>query len=277
VEHPIVQLRNVTHAYDGAPVLEDVSLTIPEGAFVGIVGPSGSGKTTLLRLIAGQLQAVTGTVETGVEGRPVRIGYVPQLEAVDWSFPVTVEEVVLMGMASSERLPRASRRARAATVELLDRLGIADLRRRQIRDLSGGQQQRAFLARALVGRPDLLLLDEPTSGVDIKTRHDILHLLHALNHEAIAVVLTTHDLNAVAAHLPRLVCLHRRVIAEGTPAEVLTPEVLRRLYGAEMVVIQREGMLLVGDVPSATRDPHDHHTEEEPMPTAHFEDRSWTG
>jgi zinc/manganese transport system ATP-binding protein len=274
VEHPIVRFRNVTHAFEGDLVLEDVTLTIPEGAFIGVVGPSGAGKTTLLRLIDGQLRPATGEVATGSDGASVRIGYVPQLEAIDWSFPVTVEELALLGMAGSERLPRASRRARSAVSDLLERLGIATLRRRQIRDLSGGQQQRAFLARALVRRPDLLLLDEPTSGVDIKTRHDILHLLHTLNHETIAIVLTTHDLNAVAAHLPRLVCLNRRVIAEGGPGEVLTPEVLRRLYGAEMVVLEREGMLLIGDVPSATRDPHDHHAvdDQAALPSAHFEE-----
>src|SRR3989454_12829399 len=155
----------------------------------------------------------------------------------------------------------------------LSKLGICNLAHRHIRNLSGGQQQRTFIARALIRKPDLLLLDEPTIGVDVKTRHDILHLLHSLNHEGIAIVLTTHDLNAVAAHLPSLVCLNRRVIASGTPEEILTPEVLHELYGADMVVVRQDGMLLIGDVPSAFREEHDRAEHPAEVPVAHFGER----
>jgi ABC-type cobalamin/Fe3+-siderophores transport system ATPase subunit len=123
-----------------------------------------------------------------------------------------------------------------------------------------------------VRRPDLLLLDEPTSGVDVATRHDILHLLHELNHEGIAIVMTTHDLNAVAAHIPMLICVNGRIVAEGTPEQVLTTQVLRDLYGAEMVVVNREGMILVGDAFGATVDPHDRELHPEGTPAAHFGD-----
>ena len=109
--------------------------------------------------------------------------------------------------------------------------------------------------------------------MDVKTRHDILHLLHSLNHEGIAIVLTTHDLNAVAAHLPSLVCLNRRLIASGTPEEILTPEVLHDLYGADMVVVRQDGMLLIGDVPSAFREEHDRGKHPVEVPVAHFGDR----
>src|SRR2546429_7915810 len=146
---------------------------------------------------------------------------------------------------------------RAEDRSILDKLGIEHLARRHIRNLSGGQQQRAFIARALIRRPQLLVLDEPTIGVDVKTRHDILHLLHSLNHEGIAIVLTTHDLNAVAAHLPTLICLNRRIVAAGTPNELLTEAVLRTLYGAEMLAVRQDGMLLIGDAPSAFRAEHD--------------------
>jgi zinc/manganese transport system ATP-binding protein/zinc transport system ATP-binding protein len=160
---------------------------------------------------------------------------------------VTVEQVVLMGRRSGRGWPWPSREDRHAVAALLERLGIAALARRHIRDLSGGQQQRVFLARALVSQPRLLLLDEPTSGVDVKTRHDILHLLEELNGEGITIVLTTHDLNAVAAHLPWVVCLNGHLIAEGPPIEVLTSDVLRRTYGAEMTVLRHEGHLLIVD------------------------------
>jgi ABC-type Mn2+/Zn2+ transport system ATPase subunit len=132
---------------------------------------------------------------------------------------------------------------------MMKQLGILHLAGRHIRELSGGQQQRAFLARALVSSPSLLLLDEPTSGVDVKTRDDVMHLLHDLNHEGVTIVITTHEINAVAVHLPRLVCLSGRVLAEGTPYEVITTDVLRQTYGAEMPVIHYEGMPIVAESP----------------------------
>jgi len=271
MHHPIVEFENVYYTYGEGVVLDRISLTIPEGAFVGVVGPSGAGKTTMLKLISGTTKPAAGMVRIGNNGTKVRLAVVPQIEAIDWNFPVTVEEVVLLGRAADRRLvPWAPASARAEAREILDKLGIGQLAHRHIRNLSGGQQQRAFIARALMRKPELLLLDEPTAGVDVKTRHDILHLLHSLNHEGIAIVLTTHDLNAVAAHLPSLVCINRRLIAMGTPQEVLTPSVLSELYGADMVVIQQEGMLLIGDVPSAFKDEHARAQHPQEVPAAHF-------
>jgi zinc/manganese transport system ATP-binding protein len=265
----LVELDDLSCGYDGRPVLERVSLRLEAGRFAGIVGPSGSGKTTILRAILGQAEVYGGGVRFpsrdegglpgpgGPGGRPPRVGYVPQLETVDWTFPVTVEQVVLMGLAAeSGPFPWARRSDRRRLGELLDRLGIADCAGRHIRDLSGGQQQRAFLARALIRSPELLLLDEPTSGSDIKTRHEILHLLADLNREGITVLLTTHDLNSVAAHLPWVICLNRRVVAQGSPDDVFTPEVLGRTYGAEMVVVRQGDLILVSDKLAAMRDPH---------------------
>jgi ABC-type Mn2+/Zn2+ transport system ATPase subunit len=274
MHHPIVELRNVSFSFAEEKVLDGLSLSIPEGAFVGLVGPSGAGKTTLLKLLTGVLKPTSGDIRlgTGRDSGRIRLAVVPQLETIDWNFPVTVEEVVLMGRAAdSGLLPWTSRELRAEARAILGTLGIGGLARRHIRNLSGGQQQRAFIARALLRHPDLLLLDEPTSGVDVKTRHDIIHLLHSLNHEGIAVVLTTHDLNAVAAHLPSLVCINHRIIAAGSPGEVLTPDVLRELYGAEMLVVEQDGMLLIGDAPSAYRDEHERAAHPE-VAAAHFGD-----
>jgi len=241
-----VRLDGVTCSYDGPPVLADVDLTVSAGTFSGIVGPSGSGKTTLLRAVLGTAPVVTGTVwrEPGVA-----MGYVPQVETVDWNFPVTVAEAVLMARTRGRRLPWASRAEKREVADVLARLGIGDLGRRHIRHLSGGQQQRVFIARALLGRPGVLLLDEPTSGVDVRTRHDVLHLLADLNAQGLAIVLTTHDLNGIAAHLPHLVCLNTRVTGQGTPAEVLTPAVLERTYGAPMDVLEHCGLPVVVDPP----------------------------
>ena len=250
---PIVKLEGVTCGYGGQPVLSDVTLSIEPGDFVGLLGPSGSGKTTLLRSILGVVDLYSGQVL--VNGLPTtqkrpRVGYVPQLETIDWNFPVTVEEVVMMGRTMDNPLfPWYRRQERELARKMLDRLQIAHLARRHIRELSGGQQQRAFLARALISSPRLLLLDEPTAGVDIKTRDDVMHLLHELNHQGITIVMTTHEINAVAAHLPWVVCLNGRILAQGPPAEVFTTETFKLTYNAEMPIIHYQGMTLVGERP----------------------------
>ena len=239
----LVRLDKVTCRYATETVLVNIDLAVAPGEFVGVVGPSGSGKTTLLRTILGAVRPVVGTVTR----RPgVSLAYVPQTETVNWNFPVTVGECVLMARGG-RTLPWPSRAERAEVSRILDRLGIGNLESRHIRQLSGGQQQRVFIARALLRRPQLLLMDEPTAGVDVKTRHEILHVLHELNAGGLAIVLTTHDLNGVAAHLPQLVCLNREVIAAGKSAEVLTPDVLERTYGAPMDVLEHAGMPLVVD------------------------------
>ena len=250
---PIVELIDVSSGYDGQRVLNQVNLRIMPGDFVGLLGPSGSGKTTLLRTILGAANLYQG--EVTVEGvsttrkRP-RAGYVPQLETIDWNFPVTVEEAVMMGRTMNNPLfPWHKAQDKQQAREMMERLGIFDLLKRHIRELSGGQQQRVFLARALISSPSLLLLDEPTSGVDIKTRDEVMHLLHDLNHQGVTVILTTHEINSVAAHLPWLVCLNGHILAEGPPSEVITPDVLYQTYGARMPVVEYEGMTLVAETP----------------------------
>ena len=250
---PIVEIKAVTCGYEKQQVLTDVSLTIMPGDFVGLLGPSGSGKTTLLRTVLGAVDLYEGEVlVNGVattKKRP-RIGYVPQLETIDWNFPVTVQEVVMMGRTMENKLfPWYRKEEKDLAAEMMGRLGILDLADRHIRELSGGQQQRVFLARALISSPQLLLLDEPTSGVDIKTRDDVMHLLHDLNHDGVTIIITTHEINAVAVHLPWIVCLAGRILAEGPPSEVITTEVLRLTYGAEMPVIHYEGMTIVAESP----------------------------
>jgi ABC-type Mn2+/Zn2+ transport system ATPase subunit len=244
VESSLVRAIGVSVRFGRTPVLEDVDLDIRPAEFVGLVGPSGAGKTTLLRTILGLVQPGAGRVEREPS---LRIGYVPQVGSVDWSFPLTVSECVLLSRARQRNLPWATRDEKARVADLLERLGLADLGDRHLRDLSGGQQQRVFVARALVSDPHLLVLDEPTSGVDVRTRHEVLHLLADLHSMGPAIVLATHDLNGLAAHLPHIVCLNRRIVASGVPLDVLTPEVLEATYGAPFEVLVHAGFPVVID------------------------------
>jgi len=243
----LIVSERLTVNYDGGPsVLIDVDLTVEPGDLIGIVGPSGSGKSTLLRALLGTVSPVSGSVRR-VAG--LSVGLVPQVETIDWNFPVTVAECVGMARARGLRTPWITRRERSEITDVLERLGLHDLGGRHIRDLSGGQQQRVFLARALFTNAQVIFLDEPTSGLDVRTRHDVLHLLDDLNEEGLTIVLTTHDLNGIAAHLPTIVCLNRSVIGAGSPDEVLVPEVLERTYGSPMEVLEHGGMRVVVDAP----------------------------
>ena len=240
----LLRLDRVSAGYGGRHVLHDVDLQVSAGDFTGVVGPSGSGKTTLLRLMLGTLAPAHGTVATA-DG--LRVGYVPQVQTVSWDFPVTVAECVLMARRPEHPWPWPTRAERSDVAAALGRLGIGELAGRHIRELSGGQQQRMFLARALVRLPQLLLLDEPTSGVDVQTRHEVLHLLAGLAADGIAVLLTTHDLNGMAAHLPHLVALNGRVVATGAPDRVIRPAVLEEVYGARLEVLEHLGIPVVVD------------------------------
>lgn len=246
----LIALNGVDASYGDKVVLADVDFHVHQHQFTGIVGPSGAGKTTLLRLLLGSLRPHHGTI-TRVPG--LRMAYVPQLETVDWNFPATVFECVLMSRRSGRLMPWANSTERAAVHGVLERLGIEELSERHIRELSGGQQQRMFLARALLSDPQLLLLDEPTSGVDVSTRHEVLHLLDDLHHDGVAIVLTTHDLNGMAAHLPGIVCVNKRIVAEGTPESILTSDVLEQTFGARMEVLEHLGMRVVVDEPHQSR------------------------
>ena len=249
---PAVSLTGVSAGYEHNVVFTRLSLDIHAGQFAGIVGPTGCGKTTLLKIILGTMPAFSGEVRVAGQAaatiRPGLVGYVPQLGSVDWSFPVTVEEVILMGLYTSGRVwPWPSREERRRVRDLAHRLGIHDCLRHHIVHTSGGQRQRAFLARALISNPRLVVLDEPTSGVDIKTQHEVLHLLGDINSEGITVLLTTHDLNAVASHLPWVICFNNGIVAQGRPQDIFTADILTRTYGGDIVIVRHEGHFLIAN------------------------------
>ena len=235
-------LRGITVAYDHRPVLRSVSLTVNRGELVGIVGPNGAGKTTLLRAILGTVRLDAGRVE--VFGRPLRyqrkrVAYVPQTEAVDWDFPVTVFDVVMMGRMHHYACRLWPRRAdRQAAWQALAMVDMADLANRHIRQLSGGQRQRAFIARALCQNADLLLLDEPFAGIDASTEQTIFSLIEQLKAEGRALLVVNHDLG-VLDRFDAVVLLNGHIVAAGPPREAATAENLRRTYGGRLSLLER--------------------------------------
>jgi ABC-type Mn2+/Zn2+ transport system ATPase subunit len=237
---PALHVRDLWVRYGVQPVLEEVSFALPAGQLVGIIGPNGAGKTTLLKAILGLVAVERGTVAVHGE-RPTRRGglvaYVPQRDAVNWRFPATVADVVLMGRYGRLGwLRRPGTEDRAIARRCLAQVGMQAYAGRAIAELSGGQQQRVFLARALAQEPEVLLLDEPISGVDAPTQETILRILAELAAHGKTLLLTTHDLRCNMEYFDGLLALNRTLIALGPSAQVLTPGVLTRTYGTQIVL-----------------------------------------
>ena len=246
--NPAVLLHAVTAGYGDRVALRDVNLEVGRGSLLAIFGPNGGGKSTLLKLIAGMLQPWAGTVETlgAPAGRAARrVAYVPQAELVDWSFPVTVWNVAMMGRYPAlGPLHQPTRIDHAAVAAALERVGMTDHARTQIGQLSGGQRRRAFLARALAAGPELYLLDEPVTGVDIPTQHDLMALLTAESERGRTVIATTHDLAAVERHFEQAVAVNGGVIASGSATIVDDADILSRTYGGHLLVLGDRAVLL---------------------------------
>ncbi|MBN2250770.1 MAG: ABC transporter ATP-binding protein [Candidatus Altiarchaeota archaeon] len=227
----IVRLRDVSVAFEGVSVLEDVNLSIYDREFLGIIGPNGGGKTTLLKVILGFIKPDKGTVEvfgrTPEEGRR-HIGYVPQHSRIDIHFPASVSDVVLMGRYAKKGLLRHyDKKDRAKALSALERVGMADLKDRHIGKLSGGQRQRVLIARALVSEPGLLLMDEPISSVDKTVEAGLYEFLEELK-ERISVVMVSHDISAVSVHVDKIACLNRRLYYHDS--KELSQEALEEAY-----------------------------------------------
>jgi len=240
MESPLVQLKDVGFGYGPEPVLDGVDLAVNRGDYLGLIGPNGSGKTTLLKLILGTLSAPRRG-EIRLFGTPAaqfrerwKIGYVAQKAAsFNSGFPATVEEIVTTGLVARRGLWRLltgeDRKAARAALEQVGMLGFKD---RLIGRLSGGQQQRVFIARALVSRPELLILDEPTVGVDVQAESQFYQLIRELRASmGLTVVLVSHDIGAVAHEVTSLACLNRRLFYHGSPDDFGTEEQLCELYG----------------------------------------------
>ena len=242
---PAALVRDLSFAYNGALVLEDVNLTIEARDFVCLVGPNGGGKTTLLKILLGLLSPSKGSVtvfgKTPEEARS-QIGYMPQHSNLDPKFPVSVLDVVLMGRIGHGRVfGRYSKTDRKIATQMLEWVGLEDFCRTPLSSLSGGQQQRALIARALACEPDLLLLDEPTANLDLHVEGQLYDLLQRLN-ENLTIVLVSHDLGFVSDLVKTVICVNRTAFVH--PTDQLTGDAILNLYGGDVRLVR-----------------HDHHCE----------------
>jgi len=248
---PILELTDVSVRYDGTDALDGVSFRLEPDERVAVVGPNGAGKSTLFKVVAGVIHPTAGTVKVYGHGPGghICIGYVPQRSQVDWSFPANVADVVMMGRTGRMGLFHWPRQEDWETVRRsLELVGMQELAHKQIGELSGGQQQRVFIARTLVQEAEILLMDEPLTGLDVPAQEDILHVIDLLREQGVTVMAATHDLNLAARHFDRVMLLNRRLLGFGKPSEVFTPENLRLAYGGHVTLMETdEGTLVVGD------------------------------
>ena len=254
-------VRGLWAGYNHHPALEDISFDVTQGDIVGIIGPNGSGKSTLMKAVLGLVKPWRGRIQVlGDAGAPARqrVGYMPQVEQVDWDFPVTVGDVALMGRyAPRGLLRRATRSDREAADAALERVGMYHLKHQLIGELSAGQRRRVLLARALVNHPALLLLDEPTAGMDASAQHQLLDIIDDLRRGGATVVLSTHDLSCVPEWCGQAACLNRRLIAFGPPSEILNERVLNETFGTHLLLVHMDGQAYA----------YQHHTHVERSPT----------
>ncbi len=236
-----LSVYDLTVAYQRKPVIWDVEFEIPKGQLVGIVGPNGAGKSTLIKAIMDLVPKASGRVRIfgdSYQQNRRRVGYVPQRESVDWDFPIDALDVVTMGLYGQIGWFWPVRKMhRQLAMEALERVGIADLARRQISQLSGGQQQRTFLARALVQDADLYLMDEPFAAVDASTEAAIVDVLRDMKQAGKTTLVVHHDLQTVPEYFDQVILLNMRVVANGAVDEVFTADNLQKTYGGRLTLL----------------------------------------
>jgi len=260
---PIIQAAHATFSYANKIALTDITFQIAEGEFVGIIGPNGSGKTTLLKGILGLVPPISGELhifDCACEQmrchHRAKIGYLPQKGLVDSHYPITAGEVALMGRYGAIGLFRSPSKAdKAIVLESLVAVGMGALADFPFGALSSGQQQRVLIARALSQRPKILLLDEPTTGIDTPAQHQLIELVcHLHKQYGLTILFVTHDINMVSPVVDSLILLRGRLFGKGAPSDLLTKEILSEVYGQEVVLTEREKTPYV--IVSDTHDTH---------------------
>ena len=241
---PLLQFENVALGYGRKRILNDVTFAAARGDYLAIVGSNGGGKTTLLRALLGLLKPQSGTIS---RDENLHFGYVPQLQGVDEIFPLTALDVVLMGRYGRlGALHQPTKDDRERAVRVLDEVGIAHLAKHLYRDLSGGQKQRTLIARALVGEPDVLVLDEHTNDLDIAGEKAIMALLDRLHNEHnFAIVMVSHSLNAVANHCHEIGIIREGRCTFAPVGNVMNPQYLEELYGVPLRVLEHDGQRVI--------------------------------
>lgn len=237
-----IEVRDLTVAYQDKPVLWDIDLDVPYGVLMAVVGPNGAGKTTFVKALLGLVRPAAGQIRMlgdAYEKRRRDVAYVPQRGSVDWDFPTSALDVVMMGLYGKLGwIRRPGRRERQQAMKALEKVGMQDFAKRQIRQLSGGQQQRVFLARALVQEAEIYLMDEPFQGVDATTERAIISLLRNLREQGKTLLVVHHDLQTVTEYFDHVLLLNVRRIASGPVPDVFTEENLRLTYGGRVAFLR---------------------------------------
>jgi manganese/iron transport system ATP-binding protein len=247
---PILDVRKVSVRYNGRQALQDITFHLHPGERIAVVGPNGAGKSTLFKVVSGVLSPTSGevTIFGSQPGRHVCIAYIPQRSQVDWNFPVSVADVVMMGRSAKlGPLNWPHKRDWEHVQRALETVDLSNLASRQISQLSGGQQQRMFIARALAQEAELMLMDEPLTGLDTPAQEGLLDLLDTLRSRNVTVMVATHDLEQAARHFDRILLLNHQIVAFGPPDKVLQTENLLRAYGGRLRSSSGEDVLTVDD------------------------------
>jgi len=259
---PILGIKDLTVRFDGSIALDEISFELQKAEHLAVVGPNGAGKSTLFKVIAGVLTPTEGQVHVyGLEpDGHICIAYVPQRSQVDWSFPVNVADTVMMGRVGKMGLFRQPRARDWDIVhQSLEVVKMSHLAKRQISQLSGGQQQRMFIARALAQEAELMLMDEPLTGLDISSQEDIFIIMEKLQQRAVTVLVAMHDLKLAAKRFDRVMLINHHIIGLGTPEEVFSTENLTSAYGGHLHLVPGEdGILVVSDT-CCEGDEDEHH------------------
>ena len=238
----VLMCTDLSVHYENRSALRNVNMTVQSGHITALLGPNGAGKSTLLKVLAGMIPPSHGSVafeNQDLTGPHPQITYVPQRSDVDWKFPISVMECVLLGLSNSRsRWKPFSRQDKDQAMQFLRDVGMDHLAEAQIDALSGGQQQRVFLARALLNRGEVLLLDEPFTGVDVPTQTMLVEVLDDLRSRGTAIVYATHDLAQAARTADNAVLLNGEIVAEGSPEEIFTAENLARTFGGALISIE---------------------------------------
>ena len=258
---PILSIKGLSVRYEAGHALEDITLKVIAGERMAVVGPNGAGKSTLFKAIAGLLRPDKGSVNVfGAEpSAHICIAYLPQRNQVDWNFPVTVADVVMMGRTRKIGFLHWPAKGDHEIVKRsLETVGLTAFSQHQISQLSGGQQQRMFIARALAQEADLLLMDEPVTGLDTPSQEELFTVLDSLKKNGVTVLLALHDLKLAATSFDRVLLLNHRLISLGEPASALNEENLKRAYGDRIQVLTHEQDISVLDDSCCGEEEHNH-------------------